>query len=49
MNDQEEIRNAAAYYIIVCSEFLKKYGNEIEDEPNLSNRRIYRMNRVGTV
>lgn len=43
MNNQEEIGNAAAYYIIVCSEFLKNYLNESEDEPNPPKRRRYWM------
>lgn len=43
-DDQEQIVNAAACYIIVCSEFLKNYSFENEDEVRTPKKRRYWMN-----
>jgi len=43
MDNQEEIANAAAYYIIVCSEYLKNYLSNNEDEANPQKKRRYWM------
>lgn len=44
MGSREEIANAAAHYIIVCGEYLKKYAYESDDdESNPPKRRRYWM------
>lgn len=37
--DQEQIANAAAYYIIVSGEFLKNYLSKNEDEARTSKKK----------
>jgi hypothetical protein len=43
MDDHEQIANATAYYIIVCSEFLKYYSSDNEDEASTPKKRRYWM------
>jgi len=42
-DNQEQIANAEAYYIIVCSEFLKNYSSKNEDEARTPKKRRYWM------